>query len=923
MSMAQTDNPAQKKKDTNTDSMIAQEPVMISNINTAEQAGNDDDPSSMAGAADSHVPRNKEEEGPLPIRLVCLDFEVEEEIRAGLKEICDHSVRNNMHMVSALLNKACPGNLDQSSSSDRDADQEDELMIDLKLLESCSQGIYTSRVLSHHPQHQKHQNLRPHLGQTRLLQPEFWWFLQFIKQEKVKGEATATRSQFEMRTSHPNFHPFSNSDPNHLINLVNGLRRRRRRRREDTEGEKETERFVVTIRYGERSGAFRALGHILALTRHFTPTRTSSFHYADSNMKTNDCSTNWDSSVCQKIVKQLHLSHQTCHFSTLGLMVDCSRNAVLKVRRVKELCRYIALMGLNVLQLYTEDTYQIKGEPFFGYFRGPYTALELKEIDDYAHALGIEVIACIQTLGHLGQMLQWPRFGGMRDTHDVLLVGSPEVYGFIEKMIRAITEPLRSKKIHIGMDEAHGVSEGRYRQLFGHKDSCQVFTDHLNKVNQICTNLRLQPMIWSDMLFCLAAKNNSLVGYYDSSNPATQELVQSIPPEIQLIYWDYYHTTSAPYVNKVKQHQDLNFKSPAMASGIWTWSRFWTALPFSMVTISASMSAIKNPHLGVKHAFTTIWGDEGNECDIWSALPGIVFYAEHAYSEKVEMDVGLVKSKFDAVCGGCFDDFVFASKMDDLQPDNKFVDDKARFTPNLSKWLVWEEPFFSLLSPQYAGYDLERHYAELSDYLERAMRREEVVKIIREEQEAEGGERRSKSNGIEGGGVTRKAKYPLNDRLKLPQLISRVLSLKCHLRERLVHAYKHKHTEELVALAGPGPLSRLSRLRNLLDLTWRYHRELWMGMYKPFGWEVLDLRYGGLKARLETMQERITRFLDQLNNHRLSNHSINDSKNDPNDDDGGDEPRIEELEVENELIYPSSGAVMMFDYHQVSRPQYC
>jgi hypothetical protein len=40
----------------------------------------------------------------------------------------------------------------------------------------------------------------------------------------------------------------------------------------------------------------------------------------------------------------------------------------------------------------------------------------------------------VQTLGHLGQMLQWPRFGGMRDTHDVLLVGSQEVYGFIEKV---------------------------------------------------------------------------------------------------------------------------------------------------------------------------------------------------------------------------------------------------------------------------------------------------------------------------------------------------------------------------------------------------------------------------------------------------------------------------------------------------------
>jgi hypothetical protein len=38
---------------------------------------------------------------------------------------------------------------------------------------------------------------------------------------------------------------------------------------------------------------------------------------------------------------------------------------------------------------------QIKGEPFFGYFRGPYTALELKEIDDYAHALFVPLLSHI------------------------------------------------------------------------------------------------------------------------------------------------------------------------------------------------------------------------------------------------------------------------------------------------------------------------------------------------------------------------------------------------------------------------------------------------------------------------------------------------------------------------------------------------
>jgi hypothetical protein len=48
----------------------------------------------------------------------------------------------------------------------------------------------------------------------------------------------------------------------------------------------------------------------------------------------------------------------------------------------------------------------------------------------------------------------------------------------------------------------------------------------------------------------------------------------------------------------------------------WTWSRFWTALPFTFQTIRASTLAAKNKETGVKNAFITIWGDEGNECDM-------------------------------------------------------------------------------------------------------------------------------------------------------------------------------------------------------------------------------------------------------------------------------------------------------------------
>ena len=40
-------------------------------------------------------------------------------------------------------------------------------------------------------------------------------------------------------------------------------------------------------------------------------------------------------------------------------------------------------MGYDTLELYTEDTYEIEGEPYFGYMRGRYTAREIKEIDVY------------------------------------------------------------------------------------------------------------------------------------------------------------------------------------------------------------------------------------------------------------------------------------------------------------------------------------------------------------------------------------------------------------------------------------------------------------------------------------------------------------------------------------------------------------
>ena len=66
---------------------------------------------------------------------------------------------------------------------------------------------------------------------------------------------------------------------------------------------------------------------------------------------------------------------------TLAVMIDCSRNGVMKPEKVKEFALIIKNMGYNALMLYTEDTYEVPEYPYFGYMRGGYTQKQLQELD--------------------------------------------------------------------------------------------------------------------------------------------------------------------------------------------------------------------------------------------------------------------------------------------------------------------------------------------------------------------------------------------------------------------------------------------------------------------------------------------------------------------------------------------------------------
>ena len=228
---------------------------------------------------------------------------------------------------------------------------------------------------------------------------------------------------------------------------------------------------------------------------------------------------------------------------------------------------------------------------------------------------------CIQTLGHMEQFLQWPENAGLRDQNDVLLADSDAVYQLIEAEIRAMRGCMRSKRIHVGMDEAHGVGLGRYYEKHGAVDRFDLLNRHLARVVDICGKYGFEPIMWSDMFFRLATDHNE---YYDREAIIPQRVIDAIPA-VSLCYWDYYHQDEDFYDHMFTQHERTG-RPVVFAGGCWTWAGF---LPQVKRTAASMLPALKvAAQHRVQTVMATLWGDDGEETDYFLGLPMLPLFSE-------------------------------------------------------------------------------------------------------------------------------------------------------------------------------------------------------------------------------------------------------------------------------------------------------
>lgn len=316
---------------------------------------------------------------------------------------------------------------------------------------------------------------------------------------------------------------------------------------------------------------------------------------------------------------QMEVGEQQIHprVEKLGFMLDCSRNAVPKVEEIKRLICLLVLMGYNYLELYTEDTYELPNEPYFGYKRGRYSREELREIVIFARQFEMGVVPCIQTLAHLKNLANWKPYFDHMDIDDILLVEDERTYALIRKMLMFCKEVYDTTRVHIGLDEAFHLGRGKYTDTYGYRSKHEIYLQHLKKVFAICEEVGVLPEFWAD-------------GFYDTDLQI--EDIQAIFNEKQTpIYWEYSVAETAPHIEKLEQLKTYAGKV-IYAGGLWKWIGFAPSNDFSDKVNDKALEAAFA--CGVEDIVMTAWGDNGAECSVYAIIPAMWHVTELVYPMK-------------------------------------------------------------------------------------------------------------------------------------------------------------------------------------------------------------------------------------------------------------------------------------------------
>jgi hypothetical protein len=310
-----------------------------------------------------------------------------------------------------------------------------------------------------------------------------------------------------------------------------------------------------------------------------------------------------------------------------GLMLDVSRGKVPTIETLKHVVDGLALIKMNVLQLYTEHTYVFPHHPRIGQDCGSLSADDMLELDAYARHQHVELIPNLQSFGHCAHILRVPEYEHLAESAArwSLCPVDEETYALLGDMYADMLPAFTSSWFNVGCDETYDLGKGRSAEAVAERGTGRVYLEHILRLRELAEQHGRRIQIWGDILL-----------HYP-------ERVADLPEDVTLMDWHYEAEDDYPSVRLFAESGRPFWVCPGTSS----WNTLFPRIENSNGNIR--MLARLGAEHGAQGLLNTDWGDHGHYQPLGQCWYGYAYGAEQAWNGGITED-----DAFDACFGPLF-----------------------------------------------------------------------------------------------------------------------------------------------------------------------------------------------------------------------------------------------------------------------------
>lgn len=311
-----------------------------------------------------------------------------------------------------------------------------------------------------------------------------------------------------------------------------------------------------------------------------------------------------------------------------GLMLDISRRKVPTLDTLKHLVTELAHYKLNVLQLYTEHTFQFPHHPLIGAGCGSLSSQDVLELDAHCRAHHVELMPNLQSFGHARNTLLIPRYRHLAETEDLLWTLSPafeETYVLLDDLYADMLPAFTSATFNVDCDETWDLGQGASKELAAQIGVGRVYLNHILRVRELAARYGRRIQVWGDILL---------------HHP---DLIGEVPDDVTLLDWCYDPADEYPSVRVFARAGRRFWVCP----GVGSWNSLFPRLYDANVNIRNLVR--DGVAAGAEGMLNTDWGDGGHYQPLGLSWYGYVFGAAQGWSGGTTSD-----ADFEAAFGPLF-----------------------------------------------------------------------------------------------------------------------------------------------------------------------------------------------------------------------------------------------------------------------------